>query len=254
ELGSGEWVPMTVDLGDVLNERNSQIDLIHALGQTLAPEEQPIWRVFGRPVHRLVRERYEAIGHQGRKEYCGKTVWNWREYGYLPLHYVHSEDFTLAERHQLSVGRGKRGGGLIQRLPATLEVDEDLGFLLGFFVGDGSISGKMIRFAVGANEQEHLERLGHIIRSKFGVGCRAYRERKAQMYVLQVNSVALIQVFERVLNIGKSSEQGKLHVPEAILNGSQEAQRGFVLGLIASDGHVSRVRNFAAISSADARF
>lgn len=74
------------------------------------------------------------------------------------------------------------------------------------------------------------------------------------MYVLQVNSVAIIQVFERVLNIGKSAGQGKLHVPEAVLNGSRETQRGFVLGLIASDGHVSRVRNFAAISSADGRF
>jgi len=254
QLVSGDWIPIAAALESVLDGRNSQIDLTSALKHVLLAEEQQVWRVFGRPVRRFVGERYDVIGHRGRKKYTGKTVWNWRKYGYLPLHYVHPEDFTPADRRQLSVGRGKRGGGLIQRLPAILEVDEDLGFLLGFLVGDGSVSGNMIRFAVGANEQEHLERLGRIIRSKFGIGSRVYRERRAQMYVLQVNSVALIQILERILKIGKSAEQGKLHIPEAILNGPREAQRGFILGLIASDGHVSRVRNFAAISSADGRF
>jgi DNA polymerase elongation subunit (family B) len=254
QLAPGDWVPITTDLDGVLDDKESQIDLIAALKQVLRPEEQQVWRVFGRPVRRLVRERYDAIGPQARKQYTAKTVWNWREYGYLPLHYVDPEGFAFTERPQLSVGRGKREGGLIQRLPAVLEIDEDLGFLLGFFVGDGSVSGNSVRFDVGANEQEHLERLGRIIQSKFGVSSRVYRERKAQMFVLQVNSVALTQILERVLNIGKSAEQGKLHVPGVILNGPRKAQRAFVLGLIASDGHVSRVRNFAGISSADGRF
>lgn len=254
QLKPGDWLPVVSDLEEVLTERITYIDLIRALQQALDSQEQEVWRVFGEPVRRLVRERYAAIHSRGRREYAGKTIWNWEAHGYLPLHYVQAEDFAPTERRELFVGRGKREGGVIQRLPAVFDLDEDLGFLLGFFVGGGSISGNMVRFAVGANEQEHLDRLSRIIRSKFGLGSRAYRERNAQMYVLQVNSVALIQVFERVLGIRKTAAQGKLHVPEIVLNGPRTVQQGFALGLIASDGHVSGVRNFAAVSSASRRF
>ena len=54
------------------------------------------------------------------------------------------------------MGRGKREGGIIQRLPSRVQVDEDLGFLLGFFVDDGSATRNMLRFDVGLNEREHL--------------------------------------------------------------------------------------------------
>jgi intein/homing endonuclease len=70
------------------------------------------------------------------------------------------------------------------------------------------------------------------------------------MYVLQVNSIALVEVFEKAFGIKGSADRGKLHIPEVILNGPAEARRGFILGLIASDGHISRRRNFAGISSA----
>jgi len=73
------------------------------------------------------------------------------------------------------------------------------------------------------------------------------------MYVLQVNSVALVQIFRDVLGLEGSVDRGKLRIPEVILNGPSDAKRGFILGLVASDGSVSRVRNFADIASADHR-
>ncbi len=163
----------------------------------------------------------------------------------------------LAEQRRWRVfGRLARrvAGGRVQRISSRIAVDEDLGFLLGFYIGDGSTSGNMIRFDVGANEREHLRRLQRILKRKFGLDCHCYRERKARMYVLQVNSVALIQVFRDVFGLRGSVERGKLCIPEVILNGPIEARRGFVLGLIASDGSVSRVRNFLDIASASRGF
>jgi len=252
QLAVGDWIPLAVSMDRVATTEVSELNLVQALQKALPVEEQKRWRVFGRHVQRAVQRRYRAIVTRAHGEYTAKTTWNWSEYGYLPLHYIEPDDFASFER--LSIGRGKLTGGLIQRLPCRVEVDEDLGFLLGFFVGDGSATRSSIRFDVGANEREHLVRLRTILRRKFWAKGRRYRERKAKMDVLQVNSVALVQVFKNVFGLEGSAARGKLRIPEVILNGSRDAQMGFVLGLIASDGSVSRTRNFACISSADRRF
>jgi DNA polymerase elongation subunit (family B) len=254
QLLPGDWVPVSVTLDDLIDRPIAQVDCIEGLKHSLTIDEQKVWRVFGAPVRRLVRRRYAAIGRRARGEYTDKTIWNWSDGGYLPLEYVEATDFAPSERNEVSLGRGKRTGGLIQRLPAILSIDEDMGFLLGFFVGDGSINGNMIRFAVGGDEEDHLQRLGGIIHRKFGLKSHTYRERKAQMYILQVNSVALIQILEHVFRIGRTARTGKLHIPDVILHGSKEAKRGFILGLVASDGHIGPGRSFAGISSADRGF
>jgi DNA polymerase elongation subunit (family B) len=255
QLEDGDWIPMAASLEDVSDGQvMSHIDLIQMLQQNLSLEEQKVWRVFGNPVQRMVQKNYRNITDQAKASYTAKSIWNWREYGYLPLAYVDAEDFTAVDRKHLKLGRGKRTGGVIKRIPALIEADEELGFLLGFFVGDGSASGSTIRFDVGANEREHATRLRNIIRRKFGLQSRLYREQKAQTYVLQINSVALIQIFRIAIGLEGSAERGKLQVPDVVLNGPRACQRGFILGLIASDGSVSRVRNYACIDSASPEF
>jgi DNA polymerase elongation subunit (family B) len=254
QLKPGEWVPLAVSLDEITEAKIPEIDLIRGLQGVLPKAEQKRWRVFGRAVQQTVRKRYPALVAQARREYTAKTIWNWREYGYLPLSYVQADDFTPLDRTRISLGRGKLSGGIIQRMSSQIAVDEDLGFLLGFFVGDGSRTNNGIRFAVGANEQEHLVRLRAILRRKFRLKVHRYRERKAKMYILQVNSIGLLQVFKDVFGVEGSADRGKLRVPEIILNGPQAAKRGFILGLIASDGSVSRKRNFASIASASRRF
>jgi DNA polymerase elongation subunit (family B) len=254
QLVPGDWIPLGVSLEGLVAEDVREIDLVRALRDALSPQEQKRWRVFGSPVRRIVQERYRTIAHEARREYAAKTIWNWREYGYLPLSFIEPGDFAATEHARISIGRGRLSGGLIQRIPSRIEVDEDLGFLLGFFVGDGSATRNTIRFNVGANEREHLTRLRAILRRKLVIKGRRYREPRARMEILQVNSTALVQVFKEVFGLEGSAKRGKLRVPEAILNGPQSAKRGFVLGLIASDGNISWKRNFASIVSASQRF
>jgi DNA polymerase elongation subunit (family B) len=249
-LAPGTWVPIGVSLAGACEGTMTVVHLVRILKNVFSAQEQELWRVFGSPIRRWVRERYGVLAAQARNAYAAKTIWNWREYGYVPLCFFDPDHLTLAELGTLSMGRGKREGGIIQRIPSRVHVDEELGFLLGFFVGDGSATRNMLRFDVGLNEREHLRRLRAILRRKFRVRARCYRERRAKMYVLQVNSIALVEVFERAFGIKGSADRRKLHVPEVILNGPAAARRGFILGLIASDGHISRRRNFAGISSA----
>ncbi len=254
QLKVGDWLPLAVSLEGITEAKVAEVDLIRILQRVLPKEEQKRWRVFVRSVQRAVRKRYTALAAQAREEYTAKTIWNWREYGYLPLSYVQPDDFTSLERMGITLGRGKLTGGIIQRIASQIEVDEDLGFLLGFFVGDGSAANYGIRFDIDANERDHLVRLRTILRKKFGLKARSYRERSAKMYVLQINSVVLLQVFRDVFGLEGAADRGKLCVPEIILNGPQGAKRGFILGLIASDGSISRTRNFVSIASASRRF
>jgi DNA polymerase elongation subunit (family B) len=253
ELTVGEWVPMATSWKDVIGRGFETIDLIDELKRSIPLEEQRKWRVFGSPTRRVIAERGAAIRIQARGTYAVKTTYNWREHGYLPLQYVSIEDFSPSDRAELRVGFGRLNGGEIQKIPAVVRVDEDLGFLLGFFVGDGSISGNMVRFDVGLNESELVERLQGIIQVKFRLRSACYREARARMYILQVGSAALVHIFEHVLRIPGSADRGKLHVPEIILNGSPESQRGFLLGMIASDGTVSSQRHTVSIASASRR-
>jgi len=226
ELKVGDWVPLALTWDGVVLQGAGEIDLIQELKQRLTREEQKRWRVFGPAVQGLVRANWREMFRKAGPEYCAKTIWNWREYGYMPLSHLEPGQFTGEERRDLRIGRGKLTGGIIQKLPASVKIDEDLAFLLGFFVGDGSYTGKGIRFDVGGNEYGHLLRLRRILGRKF----------------------------REVFGLAGSADRGKLRIPEIILNGPRRARRGFLLGLVGSDGHIGRSANCIRIASADASF
>ena len=253
QLTVEDWIPLATSWRGVSDKYVETINLIDEIKRSIPAEEQPKWRVFGRPIRRVIAERGGVIRTQATEDYSEGTIRNWQQHEYLPLQHVLADDFSPADCSELQIGFGRLNGGEIQKIPAVVRIDEDLGFLLGFFVGDGSTSGNMVRFDVGLNEPELIERLQAIIQGKFGLRPICYREARARMYVLQVGSAALVRVFEHAFRVPGSTDRGKLHVPEIILNGPPESQQGFLLGMIASDGGVSTQRHTVSIASASRR-
>ncbi len=253
ELKVGDLIPVASRL-PLAPQPERTINLVTELLQHLPVEEQPQWRVFGETLKEKIAVAYPAIRKVAKVDYTDKTIWNWREYGYLPLQYLpflrlRDEDFAA-----MSIGRGKREGGLIQRLPALLAVDQDLGFLLGFFIGDGNGRRTFLRFAVGQNEPDVAQKLRKIVARKFHLSSARRKERKARMYVLQVNSVALARVLEVVLRVGNNARNGKIDIPGLIWNGRDDVVYGFLSGLITSDGCIGKKDTFLRISSAHKSF
>ncbi len=249
ELRVGDLVPVASYLPFTAKSART-INLITELLRQLSTEEQQLWRVFGKTLKGKIAEAYWTIREIAKADYTDKTIWNWREYGYLPLRYVPllrlgDEDFAA-----LTIGRGKREGGIIQRAPALLSIDQDLGFLLGFFIGDGNGRRTFLRFSVGQNEPDVARKLREILVRKFHLRSSRRKERKAKMYVLQVNSVALARIFEVVLKVGNNAHNGKLDVPPLVWDGGDDLVYGFLSGLIASDGCVGEKRTFLRITSA----
>ena len=253
ELQEGELIPVAFDL-PFENQPTAVINLVKELLQRLPDEEKPSWRVFGRVLKKRIAERYVDLRNEARKNYADKIIWNWREYGYIPLQFLpllqlRDEDFST-----LLLGRGKREGGPIQQIPGLLEVDEDLGFLLGFFIGDGSGQKWYITFWINSNELDVARKLREILAKKFHLRAGLRKERNANMYVLVVGSVALARIFEVVLGLAGSTRNGKLDIPRLIWNADHRVVYGFLSGLIASDGCVGKWQTFLRISSASKSF
>jgi hypothetical protein len=153
-----------------------------------------------------------------------------------------------------TIGRGRRGGGEIQRISSRIKVDFDLGFFLGYFVGDGNAKANMVRFAINAKDGEVIEMLCRIFHDKFGLPSSLRKERHANMYVLQANSIALKRSIEVGLGVPKSAADGKLNIPSFVLNGSSDVKYGFLSGLIASDGCVIGNKTCIGIATHDPAF
>jgi len=253
QLKKGDFLPTIVQL-PYTSQQGAPLNLIEELSRALPREEQAVWRIFGSSLKEIIAQRYGEFRALARGEYTDKSIWNWREYGYLPLQLYSIVKPFVRSFCDIFVGRGKRDGGIIQQLPAILNVDGNLGFFLGFFAGDGSAMKTFLRLDIGENEPDVAERLISIIHKTFGITGTLHKEKRARMFVLQVNSVAVCEVLQKVIRIGKTAENGKLDIPACILNGNKEAMYGFISGLVASDGSIDRKGNAIRIHSASKEF
>ncbi len=139
-------------------------------------------------------------------------------------------------------------------IPAVIPVSEELGFFLGLYVSDGSTTKTYIRFDIGYFETDLLENACRISESLFQTTPRIYKETNVNMHVVQINNLALTKFIERILDIPNTSEKGKLNVPKIVFNSDKIVAQGFLEGMLAGDGSMSKARNFASITTASRDF
>ncbi len=247
DLSRGELVPVAKRI--LNNKVVSSINLLETIKEKIDIEENDLWRAKSEGLRPLVNVFSNKLGHALKKE--NRPIQNlgtWRKNGIVPFRYL--QLLSLSENNsELLIGRGRRGGGHVAWLPASLHIDEDLGFLLGFYVADGSAGENFIRLDVGGKETEIIKYLSRILKAKFGLTPRIYKESKADMYVVQVNSISLVQILQRVFELPPSSDTGKLKVPPLLFNSSREAMLGFLSGLVAGDGSINKARDYISITT-----
>ena len=246
-LSKGDLVPVAKRI--VHNTTVSRLDLLERVRQEIGQTESDLWRAKTESLRAVVNSSSSTLQVVLKNE--GRHIQNleaWRESGILPFRDI--DLLSLPEQSSdIIIGRGRRAGGHVAWLPASLDLDEDLGFFLGFYVADGSAGENFIRLDVGGNESEIVDHLTDIIKTKFGLTARLYKESKANMFVLQVNSVSLVHILNRIFELPSSSATGKLKVPPLLFNASQEAILGFISGLVAGDGSVNKDRDHISIAT-----
>ncbi len=253
-LRVGDYLPVATTLPRKYSGIRS-VNLAARLIERLSGDELFMWRIRGPALKDAISRQYKTVLHEALKHgYMYRTVWLWRQKGIVPLAFLPLLNLDRSELDTLEVGRSRRGGGEINFLPCSVEVDRDLGFFLGFYAGDGNAKANMVRFAIGMTEPEILGKLMDCADGKFGLLGSVRKEKKARMWVLQFNSIALKRIIETVFEMGESAEKGKLVVPPLVLNADEEVRLGFVEGLIASDGSIAPGRDWAMIHTASREF
>jgi len=248
ELREGEAIPIATKIPST-SRSIDRIDLIGRL-ESIPATDQLLWRVAGEELKEKIRaRRRELLGAAISEGYSYQAVAPWISSGIIPLRFLRFLDIDPASHHSLRVGIGRRLGGRIAWLPAVIDVDERLGFFLGLYVTDGSATNTYIRLDVASSEPELLETTKRLAESLFGIKPRIYKEKGAEMYVVQINSASLVRVLERVFGLPGSAEKGKLKVPEIIFNCKDAVIHRFIAGMVAGDGHASKKRRFVDIAT-----
>jgi DNA polymerase elongation subunit (family B) len=249
ELEIGEVVPTARKISSS-NNRIERIDLIERLGELLSPEEQRFWRVSGDQFKKEIKAKRRSLIKAAVSEgYAYQSVAAWIGSGIIPLRFFGLLDIAPEARMTAKIGVGRRNGGRVAWLPAVLQVDEKLGFFLGLFVADGSATGRCVRLDIGLCEPDLLEIIKRMVESIFRVSPHVYKEKKAEMYVVQINSASLVRILEKVFDLPGSAERGKLRVPDVIFNCQDKVAHRFTAGLVAGDGHMGKPRKFVAIAT-----
>ena len=142
-------------------------------------------------------------------------------------------------------------------VPRTMTVD--LAELVGYFMGDGSLHSKGLRFCVTAEDQDVVERLRQLSRTLFHA--EAHVEPREGYTEVAIHSVALVMWWEacgfaKHTPTGSPDHVGKgyqPHIPDAILAANDPSvYRALLRGLFEADGSVTM--GVPSFSTAHAEF
>lgn len=128
------------------------------------------------------------------------------------------------------------------KLNDRLELDEDLCYLFGRWLGNGSITHHTgtdipsgIQFVFGLDEQKEAEEIARIIVAKFGIEGSIKLSTTERWYDLRVNSMPLGEFFKALFG-GYSY---KKHIPSRLMQMPAHLTTKLLHGLFSADGSIS---------------
>src|SRR5215218_5597451 len=174
---------------------------------------------------------------------------SWRSWACLPRLRIESTkittcDFLPADFCESSVGgltrsytSKYRADQLWRSFPAQLQLDYDLGYLLGMYAAEGhigSVRGRIngeVGFTLHRDERHLAERITKLL-GRFGVS--AVIHDRPDRHSLEVKTASTPLAFLLIGLVGKGA--GSKRVPAQVLNGPPEVRHGFLDGLLDGDG------------------
>ena len=137
---------------------------------------------------------------------------------------------------------GSRGGRIIdenyvrlrnstKKVPRQIKVDEDLMWLYGLFVAEGSRKG----FSLNIDETEYVERIRKIWYEKLGNNIRVYENKEGHSIAVELQSASLVDdIFVKEFSVGKGAHNKNLSYLYKLEN--KKLIRSAICGLFDGDG------------------
>lgn len=123
-----------------------------------------------------------------------------------------------------------------------LELDADLAYLFGRWLGDGCVTHRSktdipsgIKIVFGLDELEEAETLSRIVEAKFGVEASVKLSSTKRWYDLWVNSMPLGQFFKAFLGVYSYGKR----IPSQLMHLPNELTIALLRGLFSADGYIS---------------
>ncbi len=118
-------------------------------------------------------------------------------------------------------------------IPNKVELDEDLAWVMGVCTaGDNEQGSKYVILRFGSGKREIAEKVGEVLRKKFGIRVRVSVNVKNNQVSVVVNSRILRAVFEEL------GVAGSKRVPNIIINSSRNTILAYLKGLMDGGGHL----------------
>lgn len=117
--------------------------------------------------------------------------------------------------------------------PDSIPVNEDLGLVLGWYLGDGSVSNNAVEVVFGPSETKWVETYRDAVERLVGIRPSILNQTKRNCHRVLVYSKALASL---LLHLGgKGSRSKTLH--ESVFDWPLETLRMVLIGWLAADGH-----------------
>lgn len=121
-------------------------------------------------------------------------------------------------------------------VPKELILNEDAGYLVGFFIGDGWFESNGYKISFCQKDKEALQKIAEIAYNRFGASSILNYRMKEQKYVLSISNPVLFGLLREHFGIGIYAQNKEL--PEKIFEYSADFAKGVIAGLIDSDGTI----------------
>lgn len=252
EIQEGNFIPVMLKLPRINPRRH--ISAIPKLLENTADKDLDKWRIMGTDLSYNIQAKKSRIRTRMKTHHSDGALRSWMNGNFIPLRYFHDLEISDEAQKFLKVAHGRRGGGELRYLPAHYDVDGDLGFFWGYFIGDGSARPTYLRLSINLADVDLVDWFAKFFDERFGLEVHVRKEPHTKMFTLQVNSATLVRILTDVFKIPRTRILGKHTVPSIVLNGDDSTVFGFLGGMIASDGNVSLKRNLVRITSCDYAF
>jgi len=177
-----------------------------------------VWRVGFKPTVKLILENGMEIEVTEDHKILTKDGWVEAKYAEGKEVKIARIDIDKIENYGLKEVDG-------------IKLDRELGFLLGWLVGDGYVGEKVFFYFNAKTEKEVSEYVKELLEKKFGVNVSKY-ERNNEIWIY-VSKKEVVEIFKKLM-------RKKTSLPEIVFLANSEFVKGFLSGLFSADGYIDK--------------
>ncbi|MGI0007629.1 MAG: LAGLIDADG family homing endonuclease, partial [Nitrosotalea sp.] len=170
-----------------------------------------------------------------------QLIWEWKKYRNnrnkktMGISIKYFDMASASPDNSMTITCGQKGR---DHIPAVLPLDYNLGYVLGWYIADGTISrSSRVVFYPGYEENE-ARKIFHAL-NRLGIKCIINHRRINEniLWYVIVNST----IFAHMISLlGGGKDAYTKRVPDIAFNASQEFREGMIVGYWNGDGHLRK--------------